>query len=200
MRYIHSYSSLFRLLVFSLLISAFLICSFMLNYCHAQVTTDITSDGTMGTTVTQSGNTYNITDGTLKTNNLFHSFGLFSVGEGDTASFNGPAGIANILSRVTGGLRSDIYGTLKSTIAGANLFLFNPYGVVFGPNARLNVTGSFHVSTADYLQLGGGDGVQFNAIPGPQDALLTSAPVTAFGFLGDNPAKISINQSTLEVT
>ena len=46
------------------------------------------------TTVTQVGATYNITDGTINGINLFHSFGLFSVGMGDTAAFNGPGGIA----------------------------------------------------------------------------------------------------------
>src|SRR2546426_62079 len=52
-----------------------------------------------------------------------------------------------------GGNVSQIDGLLKSEIAGANLYLLNPSGVMFGPNARLDVRGSFHVSTADYLRL-----------------------------------------------
>ena len=85
---------------------------------HAQVITNITPDRTLGTTVTPSGNIFNINGGTIKGTNQFHSFGQFNVGTGDIASFNGPANatIQNILSRVTGGTRSEIDGTLRSTI------------------------------------------------------------------------------------
>ena len=110
---------------------------------YAQFATAITPDGTLGTTVASYGNVFNINDGTIKGSNQFHSFGLFSVGTGDIASFNGPAGIQNIVSRVTGGVGSAINGTVRSTIAGADLFLLNPAGILFGPNATLNVSGSF---------------------------------------------------------
>src|SRR5215510_3195303 len=78
---------------------------------QAQVRTTVTSDGTLGTTVTPNGNIYKITGGTRPGNgpNLFHSFDRFSVGTNDTAHFTatGLAGIVNILSRVTGGQRSE---------------------------------------------------------------------------------------------
>jgi filamentous hemagglutinin family protein len=185
-----------RLIALPLLISTFLLYSALLSIGHAQVTTAITPDGTMGTTVTINGNVYDIDGGNQQGTNLFQSFGLFSVGEGDIASFNGPPSIANILSRVTGGVRSDIYGTLRSTIDGANLYLFNPSGVVFGPNASLDVSGSFHVSTADYL--GFGNGAEFHADLS-KGSTLTVAEPAAFGFLGDNPAAISFDQSSLQV-
>ena len=151
-----------------------------------QVATTITSSG-LGTTVTQAGTTHNITGGTRPGNgaNLFHSFGLFNVGEGNTANFLNNTGLAtsNILGRVTGGQSSSIFGTIQTTNFGAaNLFLINPAGWIFGPTASLNVGGAFHVSTADYIRLS--DGVLFNATPGPADALLTTAPPAAFGFLG----------------
>ncbi len=156
---------------------------------QAQVT-NITSSG-LGTMVNQAGTIWNITGGTRPSNgpNLFHSFGLFSVGEGNIANFCNTAacgtvlsGIQNILGRVTGG-RSDIFGTIRTEGFGsANLFLINPAGWVFGPSASLNVGGSFHVSTANYILLS--DGVRFNATSGAADALLTSAPPAAFGFLG----------------
>ncbi|MBI3989152.1 MAG: filamentous hemagglutinin N-terminal domain-containing protein [candidate division NC10 bacterium] len=119
-------------LIRPLLLSGLLLSSILLTVSEAQITSAITSDGTLGTTVTQVGNVHDINGGTISGNNLFHSFGLFSVGTGDVASFNGPGGIENILSRVTGGQQSLIDGTLRSTIPGANLFLLNPAGVLFG--------------------------------------------------------------------
>jgi filamentous hemagglutinin family protein len=159
---------------------------------YAQVTTAITADGTLGTTVAPSGNVYNINGGTIRGTNQFHSFGQFSVGTGDIASFNGPANatIQNILSRVTGGTRSEIDGTLRSTISGANLYLLNPSGILFGPNAQLDVSGSFHATTANYIGLA--DGVRFNAVPSSADNLLSTAPPAAFGFLTSNPALIEV--------
>jgi len=178
------------------LISGIILQGVFPTFSHAAFTTTITSDGTMGSTVTQSGQVYNINGGTIKGTNQFHSFGLFSVGTGDTASFNGPSGIANILSRVTGGQQSMIDGILKSTISGANLYMLNPSGVLFGPNARLDVTGSFHVSTADYLKMT--DGAKFYADLA-KPTILTTAPVEAFGFLTNTPAPIFIQGSNLNV-
>ncbi len=166
---------------------------------HAQVPTNITSSG-LGTTITQTGPIHDITGGTRRGANLFHSFGLFDVGAGDAANFLNDSGLAtsNILSRVNGGQTSSIFGTIQTTNFGsANLFLINPAGWIFGPSAFLNVGGSFHVSTADYIRLN--DGIRFNA-DGLNDALLTSAPPAAFGFLGVNPpALISVNGSFLQV-
>jgi filamentous hemagglutinin family protein len=160
----------------------------LFNDVHAQVATAITPDGTLGTTVLQTGNIYDINGGRIIGQvNQFHSFGQFSVGTGDVASFNGPAGIRNVVSRVTGGLGSNIDGTVASTIAGANLFLLNPAGIMFGPNAQLSVTGSFHASTGDYIKLGN-DGI-FYADPA-RASLLTVSPPSAFGFLTSNPGPI----------
>uniref|UniRef100_UPI0011781C66 filamentous hemagglutinin N-terminal domain-containing protein n=1 Tax=Candidatus Entotheonella palauensis TaxID=93172 RepID=UPI0011781C66 len=88
--------------------------------------------------------------------NLFHSFGDFNVNTGESATFTGPGSVSNIIGCVTGGNLSNIDGLLRSDIVGANLFLLNPQGVIFGPNASLDVTGSFHVSTADVLHFDDG--------------------------------------------
>src|SRR5262245_1918109 len=180
------------------LISASLVLSALGAISQAQVSSAIRPDGTLGTTVTQSGNVYTIRDGRRPGNgpNLFHSFDRFSVGTGDTAAFTGPTGITNILSRVTGGQRSEIDGRIRSEIPGANLYMLNPSGIMFGPNASLNISGSFHVSTADYLRFA--DGAKFYADLG-QASRLTVAEPAAFGFLGSTPAAITIQGSTLRV-
>ena len=172
------------------------------NLLQAQVVTTITPDATLptNTEIQANGNIRNITAGTEIGSNLFHSFQDFSVGNGDTANFVAPGGIANILSRVTGTNVSNIFGQLRSD-SSANLFFLNPNGVVFGPNSSLDIGGSFHVSTADYLRLGNGsDAGMFSAV-NPQNDVLTSATPAAFGFLGPNVNSqgIAINGATLSV-
>jgi filamentous hemagglutinin family protein len=126
--------------------------------------------------------------------NLFHSFGKFGLATTETATFSGPTTVNNVIGRVTGGTRSDIDGKIQSNIARANLFLINPSGIVFGPNATVNVSGAFHASTADYIKMA--DGVKFQATH-PDGSTLSAAPPAAFGFLTASPAKISVNGSTL---
>ena len=84
---------------------------------------------------------------------------------------------------------------IRSTIVGANLFLLNPAGVIFGSNASIDVSGSFAVTTGQDIKLS--DGSRFNATPSAADALLTSAPPAAFGFLTANSGTISIQGSQL---
>jgi filamentous hemagglutinin family protein len=128
--------------------------------------------------------------------NLFHSFRSFNLAQPESATFTGPAGIANVISRVTGDERSSIDGTLRSTVPGADLWFLNPAGVVFGPNARLDVQGSFHVSTADELRFT--DGAVFSARD-PSASSLTVAPPDAFGFLGATPTDIAVDRGRLSV-
>jgi len=180
-------------------------CVFLLGHAmlcpsssEAQVATNITSSG-LGTVVTPDGNLQNITGGTRNGSNLFHSFGLFNVGEGDIANFNNNTGLAtsNILGRVNGGQISNIFGTIQTSEFGtANLFLINPAGWVFGPTATLDVGGAFRVTTADYIRFT--DNAKFFADPA-QVSALTSAPPAAFGFLGPMAAPITIDGSFLQV-
>ncbi len=123
----------------------------------------------------------------IRGNNLFHSFSEFNVNTGQTATFTGPNSIANIINRVTGQNLSNIDGAINSRAAmpNANLFLMNPNGLVVGPNASFNIGGSIHLTTADYVRMG--DGAQFFANLAKQSTL-SSAPVTAFGFLGERAA------------
>jgi filamentous hemagglutinin family protein len=155
-------------------------------------------DGKFGTSGSLSGPNYDITAGMGRTvgNNLFHSFSQFNLSAGDVATFSGPANIQNILARVTGGSASSIDGTIRSSINGANFFLINPGGILFGPNASVDVSGSFAVSTANYLKLA--NGARFVASLGADDSVLTTDPVVAFGFLNGAPGSISV-QGTLQV-
>lgn len=89
-----------------------------------------------------------IEGGAIRGVNLFQSFSKFNVGDGQRVYFSNPAGIQNILSRITGGDPSKIFGTLGVN-GKANLFFLNPNGIIFGSNARLDVAGSFFASTAN---------------------------------------------------
>ncbi|MDB6169806.1 MAG: filamentous hemagglutinin family outer membrane protein [Verrucomicrobia bacterium] len=131
--------------------------------------------------------------------NLFFSFAAFGLATNESATFGGPfsdaTSVQNILARVTGGSTSSIDGTIRSQIPGANLYLINPAGVLFGPNARLDVSGSFAVSTADYLRLA--DDARFDVANAAHDLTLTAAPVSAFGFLTAAAAPVSVSGSQL---
>lgn len=119
-----------------------------------------------------------ITGGATRGTNLFHSFEQFSIPTGSTAFFNAEVAITNIISRVTGQSLSNIDGIIR-TNGSANLFLINPNGIVFGPNARLDVRGSFVATTANAIQFGN-QGV-FSASNAEAPALLTVNP-SAFLF------------------
>ena len=124
--------------------------------------------------------------GKLVGSNLFFSFWQFILDTGESATFTGPANVQNILARVTGGGVSNIDGSINVNISGANFFLMNPAGVVFKANANIALTGSFAVTTADYLKFS--DGSRFTALPGPADTSLSAASVSAYGFLAGKQA------------
>jgi filamentous hemagglutinin family protein len=170
----------------------------LLSTLPALSQSQIILDGSLGPRGPLTGPNYRIDAnlGQIRGSNLFHSFGQFNVRTDESATFAGPNTITNVVGRVTGGEPSLIDGRLRSEIAGASLFLLNPNGVMFGPKASLEVSGSFHVSTADFLRFA--DGAKFSAHLG-QESMLTVAPPTAFGFLGNNPAAITMQGSSLKV-
>lgn len=158
----------------------------------------ISTDGSMGPAQVLMGPDFDI-DASLGTQlgeNLFHSFQDFNIHTGESATFTGPSSIDNVISRVTGGTASNIDGLLRSEIAGADVFLVNPAGILFGPNASLDVDGSFHATTAGQVLFP--DGGVFDAT-NPGATILSVAPPSAFGFLDNNPAALLVDRSELSV-
>ncbi|MEG4272225.1 MULTISPECIES: two-partner secretion domain-containing protein [unclassified Microcoleus] len=121
--------------------------------CPVPGVAQIIPDNSLGTESSRTvGDTINnlpsdrIEGGATRGVNLFHSLREFNIRQGRGAYFANPSGIANIFTRVTGGNPSNILGVL-GVQGNANLFLLNPKGIVFGPNARLDLRGSFIGST-----------------------------------------------------
>lgn len=173
------------------------LCAALSGHARAQQH-NITIDGRFSPAQALTGPEYRIDAGLGKQvgGNLFQSFGKFGLVAGENATFSGPAGVSNIIGRVTGGAASNVDGRITSTIQGANLYLVNPSGMVFGPNASVNVSGGFHVSTADYIKMS--DGAHFQAT-NPSGSTLSAAPPAAFGFMTATPATLTINGSRLGV-
>lgn len=144
-----------------------------------QTGADIVTDGSLGgvaQSLPKPQGEYAITEslGKVQGSNLFHSFSKFDVATGETANFQASNAIFNILTRVTGGAASQIDGTLRSNST-ANLWLINPAGWVFGKDAKIDVNGALHITTANAL--GFKDGGQFLTDPAGKSSLSFADPI-----------------------
>jgi filamentous hemagglutinin family protein len=170
---------------------------------HNPTDAQITPDATLGTersVVTPNVNingtsSDRIDGGAIRGANLFHSFVEFNVGNQGAIYFSNPAGINNILSRVTGINPSQIQGTL-GVLGNANLFLINPNGIIFGPSARLDMGGSFVASTANSIVFG--NGYQFSATNPSAPPLLTINVPVGLQYGTQQPAAL-VNAGNLAV-
>ncbi len=134
--------------------------------------------------------------GRLAGGNLFHSFSVFNINTGESARFTTASpGINNVISRVTGGSPSQIYGPLSLVAASGapNFYFINPAGVTFGAGSSIDVPGAFHVSTANYLKFPDGN---FYADPVRTSTFSSIDPV-AFGFLGSTRGTLAITGTIL---
>ncbi len=76
----------------------------------------------------------------------------FNIGADSKVTFNQPNASSVALNRVTGGSRSEIYGSLQ---ANGRVFLVNPNGVLFGTTAEVHVGGLLattkNISDSDFV-------------------------------------------------
>ncbi len=157
------------------------------------ITAESSPNGT-GTVVTPNGNQFDITGGTRSGGNLFHSFQQFGLDQNQIANFLSDPSIQNILGRVMGANPSVINGLIKVSGGNSNLFLMNPAGIIFGPNAALNVPASFTATTATGIGFGSN---WFNAIGSNDYSLLVGTP-DGFAFSASQPGSI-VNSGYLSV-
>lgn len=150
---------------------------FTSDFSSAQIVPDATLPSKSN--VIYQDNTAIIEGGTKSGENLFHSFKEFSIPANLEASFNNASSIKNIFTRVTSNSISNIDGILSANGA-VNLFLVNPNGVIFGPNAIINIGGSFLATTANNIQFE--DGVHFSTNTKPTTPILTSSVPVGLGF------------------
>jgi filamentous hemagglutinin family protein len=136
-----------------------------------------------------------IAGGAERGKNLFQSFTQFNINSGQTVYFFGPTGVQTIFARVTGGPSTILgnLGTINLDRSPTNLFLLNPNGILFGPNAQLLVTGSFLGTTASHIQFPEGN---FSATQLSAPPLLTISAPIGLGF-ETTPAAIAAQSAQL---
>jgi filamentous hemagglutinin family protein len=163
----------------------------------AQTSPIIPAPDRTGTQINQTGNRFEIQGGSLSRDgqNLFHSFTKFGLQNGQIADFLSNPNVRNIFGRITGGDASYINGLIQITGGSSNLYLMNPAGIFFGPNASLNVPASFSVTTANQIGFNNGwfDSQGFNNY-----STLIGTP-SAFSFSSAQPAAI-INEGHLQLS
>ncbi len=162
---------------------------------------DVIPDDTLGaesSIVTPlDANTDRIDGGALRDAVLFHSFEGFSIPEGHRVYFANPELVNTIFSRVTGDDPSRLFGTL-GVLGEADLLFLNPNGVLFGPNAELDLRGAFTATTGTGVVLPGGE--VFSAVEPEAVPLLTVdvQPQVGIVFEGETPGAI-VNSGDLVV-
>lgn len=174
----------------------------LLGLVPSALLAQIRTDGSLGRAATTlQGPNFLIPEsmGRLAGKNLFHSFQTFNVHTGESATFTTSSpGLANVISRVTGGSPSQINGVLSLVAASGtpNFFFINPAGVTFGAGAVVDVPGALHVSTANHVQFADG---RYAADPAASSTF-SSAPPEAFGFLGNTRAPIKVQDGAVLIT
>ncbi|MEM9006180.1 MAG: filamentous hemagglutinin N-terminal domain-containing protein [Cyanobacteria bacterium P01_F01_bin.86] len=145
---------------------------------ESSITISNTIDGLQGETVL---------GGAKRGSNLFHSFERFNIPSGQSVYFGEPEGVTRIFSRVTGNSPSEIQGTL-GVLGSSDLFFINSNGILFGPEAQLQVGGSFIASTANTIQFP--DGFVFSSIDEDLTSPLTITVPIGLGLQNASPITV----------
>jgi filamentous hemagglutinin family protein len=102
--------------------------------------------GTAG--IATSGSTMTVTN----SHNAIINWQGFNIAANETTKFVQPSALSAVLNRVVGGNPSQILGALQSN---GKVLLINPSGIIFGPNARVDVNGliasSLDIANQDFL-------------------------------------------------
>ena len=155
---------------FRVIFTSFLL-SLNLGFCLLPTQAQVVSDPTLDSNVDRIDDRHLVITGGQKAGqNLFHSFSEFSVPSNSTVHFDNNENIENIFSRVTGSSISNIDGLIKAN-GNASLFLLNPAGILFGPNAQLDLGGSFIATTAEAIAFP--NGIEFSAVNTESQPVLT---------------------------
>jgi filamentous hemagglutinin family protein len=97
---------------------------------------------------------YSISGGTQRGDFLFHSFSVFQLVANELARFAAPPTVRSIFARVTG-ISPSVVDGLIGVDHTADLYFMDQSGIIFGPNAVLNVGGDFVATTAIALNFQG---------------------------------------------
>ncbi|NEZ64661.1 filamentous hemagglutinin N-terminal domain-containing protein [Leptolyngbyaceae cyanobacterium CCMR0082] len=157
------------------LLSSAVVASLALPGLAQQVIPDNTLGAESSVVTPLDGQTDRIDGGALRDATLFHSFGQFGIPENYGVYFANPDAVNTIFSRVTGADPSLLFGTL-GVLGDADLVFLNPNGILFGPNAELDLRGGFTATTASGVAFPGGE--VFSAVV-PETAPLLSVNVEA---------------------
>lgn len=141
-------------------------------------------------------NRFSITGGTQVEQNLFHRFDRFNLDAGQIATFLTNPNTRAVFGQVSGGNASYLDGLLQVSGSSADLFVINPSGILFGPNARLDLGGAFTATTADWI--GFGDAGQEQWLHTLTGQNYSGGQANAFGFSAVAPGSI-VNQGVLAV-
>lgn len=167
--------------------------AFLLLAIHTCCLAQVIPDNTLSSPsqINTNGSLTTVTGGEVAGQNLFHSFSQFSVPNSSTVHFDNGSNIQRIFSRVTGGSVTRIDGLVRANGL-ADLFLINPNGLIVGPNAALDIGGSFVGTTASHIRFA--DHTSYPATPASTAPLLTVSLPIGLQFDGASGA-ISVQGS-----